>query len=314
MSRSIAVIILVLLSQFPSLHGAKYAGEAFTLGAGARPLALGGAYTPMSDDPSGLYYNPAGLALITGRQLLLLHSETFGSLLNHDFISYTNPVVLRNRPGSVAIGVYRVGGGGIILTEKDPVTGGPRVLSEENHYDYLVLLGGGVRISEKWRVGSSAKIIVRSLAENSAWGLGLDLGVQYGHAHGFVAGATLTNATSTFLSYDNGTRESILPALKIGATHVARVDQFTLRAIADFDLLFEGRDAAAQISLGTMSIDSHVGGEISYHEIVYFRGGSDIGRLTLGVGIKFNRFCLDGAFLDHNDLDNSYRVSLNIAL
>ena len=74
MSRSIVVIILVLLSQFPSLFGAKYAGEAFTLGAGARALALGGAYTAISDDPSGLYYNPAGLASINGRQLLLLHS------------------------------------------------------------------------------------------------------------------------------------------------------------------------------------------------------------------------------------------------
>ncbi len=314
MSRSIVVIFLILLSQISSLQGAKYAGEAFALGAGARPLALGGAYTAIADDPSGLYYNPAGLASINGRQVLLLHSETFGSLLNHDFISYSNPVILRNRPGSVAVGVYRVGGGGIILTEKDPVTGGPRVLSEQSHYDYLLLLGGGVRVSDKWRVGGSAKIIVRSLAESSAWGLGLDLGVQYGRPDGFAAGAALTNATSTFLSYDNGTRESILPALKIGASHGAKVDQFTLRAVADLDLLFEGRDAAAQISLGTMSLDSHLGGEISYHQVVYFRGGSDIGRLTLGVGIKFNRFCLDGAFLDHNDLDNSYRVSLNIAL
>lgn len=314
MKRLVVALFFFLIVQISTVCGAKYAGESFTLGAGARPLALGGAFTAISDDPSGLYYNPAGLAQINGRQILLLHSETFGSLVNHDFISYTNPVVFRDRPGSVAIGIYRVGGGGIILTEKDPITGGPKVLSEESHYDYLFLLGGGVNLSERWRVGSSAKIIVRSLAENSAWGLGLDFGIQYGSTKGFAVGATLTNATSTFLSYDNGTRESILPALKIGATHSTEVNHFTLRAVADVDLLFEGRDAAAQVALGAMSLDSHLGGEISYHEIVYFRGGSDIGRLTLGVGIKFNRFRLDGAFLDHNDLDNSYRVSLNIAL
>lgn len=314
MNRLLVLTFFVLLVQITGLYGAKYAGEAYTLGAGARPLALGGAYTAISDDPSGLYYNPAGLASISGRHILLLHSETFGSLLNHDYIGYTNPVVLRNRPGSVSIGIYRVGGGGIILTEKDPVSGGPRIIAEKSHYDYLVLLGGGVRISERWRFGGAAKILVRSLAENSAWGLGLDLGAQYGGPDGLAAGATLTNATSTFLSYDNGTRESILPALKLGATYVAKVDQFTLRPVVDVDLLFEGRDAAAQVAFGTMSLDSHLGGEISYHEVVYFRGGSDIGRLTLGVGIKFNRFRLDGAFLDHNDLDNSYRVSLNIAL
>jgi hypothetical protein len=307
----ISALLLVLSAQAPA---AKYAGEAFTLGAGARPLAMGGAYVAVANDPTGLYYNPAGLALTEGRQITLLHSETFGSLLNHDFVAYSQPLTLNQRAGAVGIGIYRVGGGGIILTEKDPNTGGPRIIAEKGHYDYLVLLGGGLKFSERWRLGACAKIVARSLAENSAWGLGLDAGIQYGTMNGFAAGASLSNATSTFLSYDNGTRESILPALKLGFSYGTALDQFTIRAVADGDLLFEGRDAAAQVSLGTLSLDSHLGGEISYHEIVYFRGGADIGRLTLGVGLRFKRFRLDGAFLDHNDLDNSYRVSLNIAL
>lgn len=312
--RTLALILFVLVAAGSHASAAKYAGEAFTLGAGARPLAMGGAYVALANDPTGLYYNPAGLALTEGRQVALLHSETYGSLLNHDYIAYSQPLVLRQRQGAVGIGIYRVGGGGIILTEKDPVSGGPRIIAEKGHYDYLVLLGGGLKFSDRWRIGASAKIVARSLADNSAWGLGLDAGIQYGTIQGFSAGANLSNATSTFLSYDNGTRESILPALKLGVSYGAALDQFTIRAVADGDLLFEGRDAAAQVSLGTMSLDSHLGGEVSYHEIVYFRGGADIGRLTLGVGLKFNRFRLDGAFLDHNDLDNSYRVSLNIAL
>jgi hypothetical protein len=314
MIRLFATTILILTLLAPPLLAAKYAGEAFTLGASARPLALGGAFVALADDPSGLYYNPAGLGLVEGRQVSMLHSETYGSLVNHDYIAFTNPVILRKHPGSVAVGIYRVGGGGIILTEKDPETGGPVVISEKSHYDYLILLGGGVRVSERWRIGVNTKIIARSLAGSSAWGLGMDVGIQYGSLHGFAAGANLTNATSTFLSYDNGTRESILPALRIGATYSADIDQFTIRALVDSDVLFESRDAAAQVSMGTISLDSHLGGEVSYHEIVYFRGGSDIGRLSLGVGLKFNRFRLDGAFLDHNDLDNSYRISLNIAL
>lgn len=306
-----SIFVLFLAS---TTFAVKYAGEAFTLGAGARALALGGAFVAVSDDPSGLYYNPSGLGLIQQRQVTLLHSETFGSLINHDYIAYAQPITIRNRSGVIAAGVYRVGGGGIVLTEKDPITGGPMVISEASHYDYMILFGAGVNMSERWRFGAGSKIIIRSLADNSAWGLGLDVGIQYGLPSGLAFGAALTNATSTFLSYDNGTRESILPALKLGTAYSTQIDQFTVRVLADGDFLFEGRDAAAQVSAGAISLDSHLGAELSYQNLVYFRGGSDIGRLTLGVGLRFNRFRLDGAFLNHNDLDNSYRISLNIAL
>ena len=39
-------------------------GEFLLLGAGARGLALGGAYAAMASDASALYYNPAGLSLM----------------------------------------------------------------------------------------------------------------------------------------------------------------------------------------------------------------------------------------------------------
>jgi hypothetical protein len=41
-------------------------GEFLLLGAGARGAALGGAYASIADDPSALYHNPAGIALVRG--------------------------------------------------------------------------------------------------------------------------------------------------------------------------------------------------------------------------------------------------------
>lgn len=294
--------------------GAKYAGESFRLGAGARPLALGGAFVALSDDPSAVYYNPAGLALVGGKQLLLLHSETFGSLINHDFIAYSRPTRFGTRTGSIAIGIYRVGGGGILLTEWDADRGRPVVKSEESHYDYLMLFGGGFALSERWRAGGTAKVILRSLAQNSAWGLGIDCGLQYGRVDAFSAGLTISDLTSSFLSYDNGTRESILPSMRLGLSYARRFQPLLARVIADGEFLFEGRKSSAQYHTGNVSLDTHLGAELSYESLVYFRAGSDIGRLTFGVGLRFHRFRLDGAFMDHKDLDNSYRLSLNIAL
>ncbi len=308
----LAIGIAVVIG--PHAWGAKYAGESFKLGAGARPLGFGGAYVALASDPSSVYYNPAGLAQVTGTQLLFLHSETFGSLINQDFVAYSHPMNFGDRPGALGIGLYRLGGGGILLTGWNADSSRLVVRSEESHYDYLLQLGGGYKVNERWRAGGSAKVILRSLAGNSAWGLGLDLGAQYDVFPTLTLGLTAADITSSFISYDNGTKESILPSVKLGGVYSYRHQWFTARVVADGEFLFEGRDKAAQMSLGTASLDTHWGGELAYENLVFFRAGSDIGRLTLGVGVGFNRFRLDAAFMDHKDLDNTYRLSLNIAL
>jgi hypothetical protein len=294
--------------------GAKYAGESFKLGASARPLGFGGAYVALTSDPSSIYYNPAGLGQVTGTQVVFLHSETFGSLVNQDFIAYSHSMKFGDRPGALGIGLYRLGGGGILVSGWNADSSRLVVKSEENHYDYLLQFGGGCKVSGRFRAGGSAKIILRSLAGYDAWGLGLDLGAQYDVSPALTLGLTAADLTSSFISYDNGTKESILPSVKLGGVYSYRHQWFTARIVADGEFLFEGRDQTAQMSLGTASLDMHWGGELAYENRVFFRGGSDIGRLTLGVGVGFNRFRLDAAFMDHKYLDNTYRLSLNIAL
>ena len=117
---------------------AKYAGESFRLGASARPLGFGGAYVALASDPSGIYYNPAGLSQVTSDQVILLHSETFGSLINHDFVAYSHPVTLGTHSGSLGIGIYRVGGGGIVMTGWNADSSRIVAISEKSHYDYLL--------------------------------------------------------------------------------------------------------------------------------------------------------------------------------
>ena len=42
---------------------------------GDRPAGMGGAYTAISDDPSGLYYNPAGSSDIRKHEHLSNHQD-----------------------------------------------------------------------------------------------------------------------------------------------------------------------------------------------------------------------------------------------
>ncbi len=309
--RSLRIAVLLLLAATP-LWGAKYAGESFSLGANARALALGGGYTALSGDASGIYYNPAGLAQLVGNQAVLLHSETFGSLINHDFVAVARPTIMSGKEGGLGLGIYRVGGGGIKLTEWDADLGRPVVIEEVGHYDYLLQAGGGLKLSQKFRLGAAAKIIIRSLGNESGYGLGIDLGAQYQLSNSLGFGLTILNATSSFLSYDNGERESILPAVRLGGAFRRQMSSFSLLLTGETEVLFEGRQQAAQVWMNDLSADFRFGGELGFHEVIFFRAGSDIGKLTMGVGLRFNRFVVDGAFLDHPDLDNSYRLSLGV--
>ena len=231
--RVIGICLFGCIFAVSGADAAKYAGEAFSLGGSARSLGFGGAYVALADDPSALYYNPAGLAKIRTDAAILLHSETFGSLLNHDFLAYAHPARLGTKQGALAVGIYRLAGGGIKLTEWDPATGRPIVVKEVGHYDYLLMFGGGFALNKRLRAGAAVKVILRGLGDNSAYGLGLDLGMQYNPFAGADLAIALTDATSSFLSYDNGTRESILPAVKVGVDLHRQVSQFSFRFVAD---------------------------------------------------------------------------------
>ena len=82
----------------------------------------------------------------------------------------------------------------------------------------------------------------------------------------------------------------------------------------DAETRFEGRRYASQYNLSGMSIDSHFGLEIDYREVIFGRIGSDIGNLTLGVGLDVKRFVIDIAMRDHSELDNTYLVSVTFGL
>ena len=72
-------LLLVLCLNF-AVMAAKYAGEAFMLGVGARSLALGGATIAGGFDGTAPYWNPAGMNQLEGKQLTAMHVLGTGTL------------------------------------------------------------------------------------------------------------------------------------------------------------------------------------------------------------------------------------------
>lgn len=306
MKISLIVILVILLAVAP-IKAEKYAGEFLYLGAGARSLALGGAYSIIGGDPYSSYYNPAGLADLNGRQAAFMHSETFGSLLNHDYLA----VAQSKFNGVAAISLYRLGGGGILITEE--YMGTYRVRETASHADYVLTLSYGRRQSGRLNIGLSAKLIYRSIIDYSAKGIGFDAGAKYESAAGFSGALVARDMTGTILSYSSGSKETVNPTLIAGLGYRRKLGDFAALAVGDADFRFEGRKGSAQFYQGWISADLHFGVEASYKDIVYARAGSDTGNLTTGIGLKVARFAIDLALLDHDDLDTSYRGSLVVS-
>ncbi|MBU1318895.1 MAG: hypothetical protein KKH67_06810 [candidate division Zixibacteria bacterium] len=289
---------------------AKYAGDPFQLGVGARAVGMGGAHSAAVNDVTAGFWNPAGLSSIPNRQVIFMHSETFGLLLNHDYIAFASP--LRSQSGSAvgAISLTRLGGGGIKLTEWDYKFNRPRVVKESGHADYQVIFSYAAGSSSRFRFGGSAKILYRNIADNSAYGIGADLGVQCELGANMTAALMVRDASTTLLSYDTGTKESIYPTMVPGFSTRQTMGDFSIVATADAEVRFENYREAAQYWSGSISADTHLGCEIGFRERAFGRIGSDIGRLTLGCGISVSSLEFDLAYMRQTDIDDSFRISL----
>jgi len=290
--------------------GAKYAGEPFALGVGARALAMGGAAVAGPFDGSAAYWNPAGLNHTTGHSILAMHSETFGSLLNHDFVGYTHyRGDSRFMIKSYGAYFYYLGGGGIKITDLDPVSQRPYVLREESHGDYLLAGALAGKIKNRIDIGVTVKIIYRDLGTLSGYGLTADVGALYQPYDFARIGLVVTDITSGFIRYDVGNTESIIPTVKPGLLLHHTYNDFTGRFAISGDVKFEGIKEAAQYWMGELSLDTHFGWELSYREMVFGRAGFDIGNFTGGVGVDIRRIKIDLAYLHNSDFDETFRIS-----
>ena len=328
MKRTLLVILLMTTARPGEAQTiAKYAGEFMAIGVGGRALGLGSAQVALASDASAGYWNPAALARINYPELILMHDERFGSLVNYDYASVAIPY---GSDQSLGFSVMRLGVDGIPDTRNALIDySGSGVLDAANRIDYNAITSFNSadwafyasyasRYSPDLFYGINIKIIRRTLAEFSATGVGFDIGLLYSPAENWFVGLNAQDVTTTFLAWSTGTDELVSPTVKLGTAYSFDFLGGRFTPTCDVDIRFENRQFASIASVGPMSLDPHAGLEFDYKQLIALRVGySDVKQLTLGAGLHFRKLDIDYSFArfgQENDLGDTHRVSLRFVL
>lgn len=335
---AILVLFGAVLADAPA-GATKYAGAFMENGGGARALAMGGAFVAVADDPSAVFWNPAGLATTEGRQLLLMHAERFGDLIDRDFVSYTQPVdwsLLGGEEGGVGLSVIRLGIDDIPFTshlhDQLDTNGDGEV--DDNEARGIFELQDQIRFKSDqewaflvsyaerrgaWHVGGSLKFIRQSVGEFSSVGIGMDFAVLRPRIWKQMdLGIKFQDLTTTYLSWSTGKNEVIAPAAIPGLAYHFPLPSWNARILlaGSLETRFENRRDADQYWVGSWSTNAHVGLEVAFSERVFLRGGFDSGweskNLTAGAGFRLRPITVDYAYAgDTLDIDQlTHRISL----
>lgn len=278
-------LALALLLGLGAPAGALESGSTFlNIGTGARPEALGGAYTAMAGDVHALHYNPAGLAGVARPEAAATHARwPLGA--SFDFIGYGHPTGL----GTFGFSLSRLASGEVQGRGADR-----RAAASYEAVDSAYTLGIGRSAGEllpggRARAGASVKWIERRIGTASGSGLAADLGVaQELSGRPLTLGASVLNLGQGIRFLD---QTDPLPTLAAVGLSWRMAGVATLSA----DLRREIASGRAEVAVGTeYSLLQGMAVRAGYTTAAL--GATPLGGLGGGVGLKLGRYRADYAF------------------
>ena len=333
--RIFSLSISLLLIVVSNVWGDNYTGDFLTVGVGARSMGLGGAYVGISNDVTATYWNPAGLGLIKGVQICLMHGARSSGLGSYNYVGIAHRF---QEHFSVGASWIRYGVDGIPLYDALDINIQPQdrknvarfrpSFEPKGHLSdsenaYIISMSTQYTIRQSWWdnmgtmgepptffFGINIKRLRHSLLGSAADGIGFDVGflaritdskaiVGHEGLGELSVGLTLVDIAETTIKWNTESqREEIIPTnVRYGFAYSNDIPSIKGSIVFsyEYDRRYKGQN--------------NVGLEYQFEKLVAFRLGLRDGDFAAGAGFKIDRYNIDYAFLNY-DLASTHRVSI----
>ena len=281
-------------------------GQFLKIGIGARASGMGGAYVAVADDPSAVFWNPAGIAR--------LDDEETNVMLNH--LSWPADVKvdqavlafkLGKMPGQWAINARS------LTIDDQPVRDAFRPDGTGVYFDAGYTSFGATyarSFTDKFSAGANINLVRLGLEDFKQETITFDLGTLYNvGVAGMKIGFAIQNIGGQVQFID---REARVPTVFRVGTAADIISSGSSKLLGSFEFSHPP-DNAERINIGA---------EYSYKDYLYLRSGMNVNYdsegFAAGAGVRFPISALktnanfDYAYTDMKTLGDAHRFSLRV--
>ncbi len=272
-------------------------------GVGARPLAMGGAFTGLADDESALYYNPAGISGIRTKAFAASYVNYFGDV-NSGYLGFLYPRG-ENQTFGAALNYFNYG----TFVGLDSAGNS---IGDFTPGDLAFQLSYARKFRQGFSLGLSGKIIYEKLQDYSSSALAFDLGALYHFPNGRGRlGLAVQHLGFQLSSFWEAPREDLPTVVKVGGSvHPVGLPMNVALDIGfptDNDLFLSG--GVEYLKLNPVFLRAGYSSFGKNYKAGLESGKDNLAGFSGGVGVIVQKFQVDYAFLPYSTLGSAHRFS-----
>lgn len=303
-------------------HWIKYGWQVYQNKGDARSLALGNTMSAESTMP---LFNPAG-SRNGQRSFGYAHQSRFGGIVQSDLITFN---IMSAGKTPLNISILYSGIGRLINTETALMdANGNGILDEDERLNsdslsYFSQNQWGLHLSRYWqlknlRIGLGFKGLFHFLGQHTGIGVGVDIGLLTTTWYNIDVGLVVQDVTTSWLVWENGTREISAPILQLGANKLVVLKRLGVSCKLLFGLLIDGTGKSTddKFSIMNLGVRFNEGLELKIKDHLLLRVGRNTGSIiSAGLGLRWEVIEINYAFQPEpisSDLGYSHHLSFKL--